>query len=233
MQKIKGYLEIKEGEIEGIASTESADRDGEIIRQDGWDLKNFKKNPVLLASHNYHEFPIGKITNIKIDEKQLTFKAVFSQVTQKAIEAYQLVQEGILKAFSVGFIPRKFDEKNQNIITEAELLEISLVSVPANPQAIVTAKTMKENKTAQELIKIWLLDESMKKQVDEIEKPKEKEKKEDIKTTTEVVGENDKTNGEDSGKVDAKELDKRLLQKTVGHLQTLLAELNRKGGAKT
>lgn len=143
----------------GIASTEKMDRDGEVIKQDGWDLSNFKKNPVILASHNYHEFPIGKATNIKVEDKRLVFKAVFSQATQKAIEAYQLVKEGILKSFSVGFIPREYDEKDRSVITKAELLEISLVAVPANPQAIVTAKEFKDNGLAKELVKLWMLDE--------------------------------------------------------------------------
>lgn len=176
MQKLKGYLDIKEGEIVGIASTEKMDRDGEVIKQDGWDLSNFKKNPVLLASHNYHEFPIGKATNIKVEDKRLVFKAVFSQATQKAIEAYQLVKEGILKSFSVGFIPREYDEKDRSVITKAELLEISLVAVPANPQAIVTAKEFKDNSLAKELVKMWLLDEETKKSVTELEEDEGEQK---------------------------------------------------------
>ena len=101
LKKFSGLLEKKEGEVLGIASNETPDRDGEIIKQDGWDLRNFKKNPVILASHNYHEFPIGKASNIKVENKKLTFKMVFSEATEKAKEAAQLVQEGILKSFSI------------------------------------------------------------------------------------------------------------------------------------
>ena len=59
MLKLKGLLKLKEGEIEGIASTELPDRDGDVIKQNGWDLKSYKTNPVILVSHNYQEFPIG------------------------------------------------------------------------------------------------------------------------------------------------------------------------------
>lgn len=80
LKKFFGELELKEGEIEGVASTEKADRDGEVIKQDGWDLKNFKANPVILAAHNYHDFPIGKATNVKVVDNKLTFKSLISVI---------------------------------------------------------------------------------------------------------------------------------------------------------
>jgi HK97 family phage prohead protease len=106
-----------------------------------------------MASHNYSQFPIGKVTNIKVNENKLTFKAIFSEATTLAREAAQLVEEGILKAFSVGFIPREYDAKNPSVITKAELLEISLVSIPANPEAIITAKSMENNGLVKQLVK--------------------------------------------------------------------------------
>jgi HK97 family phage prohead protease len=215
--QIKGYLEKSEGELVGIASTEHTDRHGEVIKQEGWDLKNFKKNPVLMLSHNYQELPIGKVTNIKVENKKLTFKAVFSEATQTAKEAYQLVQEGILKAFSVGFIPRQWDEKDQNTITEAELLEISLVSIPANPHATVVAKslsTIKDNELAKDILKRWLIEEKIK------------------NSASEVIEENDQENGEEGAEVAAKELDLKLIQKATGYLQQLCREIKEKGGAK-
>jgi HK97 family phage prohead protease len=248
MLKLKGLLEKSEGEITGIASTDDFDRQGESIKQDGWDLKSFKKNPVILASHNYSEFPIGKATGIAVQDNKLTFKMVFSEATQTAKEAYQLVKEGILKSFSVGFIPREYDSKDANVITKAELLEISLVAVPANPNAIVIAKGMKDNALAQNLIKGWLLDDKLKSEVDEIEKeevndelPIECEEEVECecgkkykftgkKSTSEVVDHN-KENGEESAEVAQKELDVKLLQKTTGYLQELLHDI-KKGGAK-
>lgn len=171
LKKIFGSLEVKKNEVVGIASSGKTDRHGHIIKQDGWMLSLFKRNPVFLASHNSFEFPIGKITKIAIEEGKLMFRAVFTEATQPAREARQLVKEGVLKTFSVGFIPREFDEKNSRIITKAELLEISLVALPANPDAVVIAKGL-ENDLAEEMIKSWLLDEKLKGEVDDLENKK-------------------------------------------------------------
>jgi HK97 family phage prohead protease len=225
MDKLKGYLKEKEGEITGIASTETVDRDGEVIRANGWDLLNFKENPVLMLMHNYQEFPIGKITDIAVEGKKLTFKAIFSQKTQKAIEAYELVKEGILSAFSVGFIAREFDPKDQNIITKAELLEISLVPVPANPEAIVMAKGFKENEIAKFIVKNFDLEEKKEEEKEEEESKKEPE---EIQDNASVVEEPDK-DGEES--VKALDIDLKVIQKATGLLQEVCRELKKKGGA--
>lgn len=180
LHKLKGLLEKKDGEVIGIASTSDPDRDNEVIDQNGWDLTNFLANPVILAHHNYHNFPIGKAVEIGVENGKLMFKMVFSQATEEAKQAYQLVQEGILRTFSVGYIPREYDPKDQNITRKAELLEISLVAVPANPKAVVYAKSMKNNDLAVALCKEWLLDEKLKSEVEQIERVKafgEKEEK--------------------------------------------------------
>jgi len=206
--KLKGYLEKKEGEIMGIASTQTPDRDGEVINQDGWDLKSFKKNPVIMASHKWHNFPIGRATKIAIEKGKLVFTMVLSEATQEAREASQLVKEGILKAFSVGFIPRKRSEDDRNVIEKSELLEISLVSIPCNPQALVTAKGFKDNEMAQEITKEF----------------------NEFLTATQVG--NDKTKGGDGkGRNIDKEL-KQTVQKCTGLLQNLCKELKEEGGAE-
>lgn len=243
INKLKGYLEKQEGEIVGIASTEAVDRDGEVIMQNGWDLTNFKANPVILASHNYYEFPIGKATDIQVNDGKLVFKMLFSQATEKAKEAYQLVQEGILKSFSVGFIPREYDQTRPNTITKAELLEISLVTVPANPEALVLAKGMKDNRLAQDMLKHWLItakqegvfSESDEAKGEEANGEEEQEKETEIisdNSTTEVGS--DKEDGVEGGETDEeKDFDVKLLQRTVGHLQSLLHEVKtRKAGEK-
>lgn len=256
LQKFKGYLEKKEGEIIGIASTEAQDRDGEVILQSGWDLENFKKNPVILASHNYYEFPIGKATDIQVDNGKMIFKMVFSQATEKAKEAYQLVQEGILKSFSVGFIPREHDPMQPHMITKAELLEISLVTVPANPEALVLAKGMKDNRLAQQILKDYWIEKSMaeeeqaqteeaiakaeaeKAEAEKLEAEKaaelakqETEENSDNSTTEVVEPTKSEVEGGETG--EEKALNIKLLQKTVGYLQDLLHEAKtRKAGDK-
>jgi HK97 family phage prohead protease len=127
-----------------IASDESEDRDKDIIRTEGWDLKNFKKNPVLPWGHNYYEPPVGKAIMIKRDlkKKQLIFRPQFDTNDEKAMLIFNKYKNGFLKTFSVGFIGNEFkwrDEDNRwyggREFTKQELLEISPVTIPSNPNA--------------------------------------------------------------------------------------------------
>jgi HK97 family phage prohead protease len=135
--KILMYGEVKslDGKITVIASDFSVDRHGEKVNPDGWLLKQFKKNPVMLIGHDYSSLPVGKWKNIKVEGGQLVAEAVFAS-TEKAKEVESLVRDEILNAVSVGFIAKKRNEKDFTVIDEAELLEISWVSVPANPNAL-------------------------------------------------------------------------------------------------
>lgn len=253
MNKIKGFLERKDNEIIGIASSESGDRDGEIIRQEGWDLKNFEMNPVLLASHNYYEFPIGRVTELKIEGGRLYFKAIFSEATQKAREAYAMVKEGVLNTFSVGFIPRQYDANDSSIITRAELLEISLVSVPANAEAVVIAKGMKENTLANALVKYWAVEKELEEgetaPVETVVEPvaEETPEKKSLKALTDIHAvaiENNtllkeitanlgnKSIGKDGDGRSIAVEDEKLLKRTTGLLQELCHSINRKDGEK-
>lgn len=128
-----------------IASSDVEDRQGEVVEQNGWDLKNFKKNPILLWMHD-HTKPLGKATRVWLEKSgkspKLMFKGVISDATEYGKAAIQLMDEGILNSFSVGFRALEMDG---NTITKAELFEISLVSVPANPEArLLAAKSLEK-----------------------------------------------------------------------------------------
>lgn len=144
----KGFVvETKENVITGaVASTGSLDRDNEVIDPMGWQLDNFKKAPRLLWSHNARELPIGKVNKIFLDEKgNLRFDAEFaSKENDFAAKVEKLMKNGFLNTFSVGFIPHEFDG---SIIKKAELLEISVVNIPANPEARLSHeyKSFEEN----------------------------------------------------------------------------------------
>jgi len=132
--------------IEAIFSTQGEDRHGDIVIQDGFDLKAFKKNPVILNSHNHSDATevIGKVKKgtLKIENKKMTGKIQFAvDENPKAKIIYDLYANKYLNAFSVGFIPKQYDEKDMSKIMEAELIEISAVSVPANSQALAKAKS--------------------------------------------------------------------------------------------
>lgn len=156
----KKYLEAlveksEEGEFTAIASTGNEDRHGEVVDVTGWDLKNFKNNPVILWAHNHEEPPIGKATKIWVDKTGskpvLKFKAVISEATARAREIKQLMDEGIVRAFSVGFRPL---DQDGNTFTKQELLEISSVGVPANADAVRLAyKSLREKGFTEDEIK--------------------------------------------------------------------------------
>ncbi len=136
------------GTLEAIFSTQDVDRHGDIVLQEGWDLVNFKRNPVILNSHNYQDAAevIGKASGVKVEGKKLTGKITFAvDENPKAKVIFDLYAGGFLSAFSVGFIPTNFKENKDGstdwfTIAEAELLEVSAVSVPANARALAKAK---------------------------------------------------------------------------------------------
>lgn len=145
--------EKAEGEFTAIASSEIEDRQGEIVRQTGWNLKNFKNNPVLLYMHD-HTKPIGKATRVWLDKSgaspMLKFKGFISDATEELKGYRKLVEDGILNSFSVGFRPLEMDG---NEITKAELFEISLVSVPAKPEArLLAVKSLEDGGFKSEVI---------------------------------------------------------------------------------
>lgn len=139
-----------EGKFNIIMSTDKEDRHGEIIKQK-WDLKNFKKNPVFLDSHQYSsiEHIIGKINKIKVKDEKLQGEVEFMLDNPKGMLAYKMAKQGFLNATSVGFIPLAFDKAGN--IEKSELLEDSAVSVPANAEALFE-KVAKSKKTDKEKI---------------------------------------------------------------------------------
>jgi len=140
MKYIKSYVEnvdAKTGEITATASTQNEDRDGDVILNDSWDLASFKKNPLLLWSHDATQLPIGKVNNITNKNGKLEFRAQFAEEQNEfAGKVARLMRDGFINAFSVGFIPKESDERGH--ISKAELLEISVVNVPANQEALLS-----------------------------------------------------------------------------------------------
>lgn len=130
--------------IEGFASTENIDRVNEVVLASAFkkSLKQFMKNPVLLLHHGFDvegRSPVGKIVEAEIIEgKGLKIKAFISKTEEKLRTK---IEEGLFKAFSFGFrildsVADKVRGINISKITNLELLEISVVSIPANRQAL-------------------------------------------------------------------------------------------------
>ena len=97
-------VKSKERTLVFIGSTEVRDRMGDIIEADGWNLKDYKKNPVFLWAHNYHDLPIGKATRVWVSaDKQLKFQIEFAdkETYEFADTVYRLYKGGFLNAVSV------------------------------------------------------------------------------------------------------------------------------------
>lgn len=125
--------------IEGLASANTKDRDRDIIPNTVWEnsksVENYMKNPIILAHHD-HSQPIGKAIELKSTPDGLSIKA---KISKAAGNVYDLISEGVMTAFSVGFSLKDgdFDAKSGSfMITDLELYEISVVSVPANQDAL-------------------------------------------------------------------------------------------------
>lgn len=138
----KAYLEKTDKGMLAVASTSVEDRHGEVVDASGWDIKNFKKNPVLQWAHDPYVPAIGIAKNIHIEglgkKAKLVFEPIFHEYTEfaRAIKAMYEAEPAILNSFSVGFRPYDIDG---NRYVSQELLEISAVNVPANPEARVLA----------------------------------------------------------------------------------------------
>ena len=125
-------------DIKGSASTNALDRAGDIINADAWTkgggLDNYKGNPIILFNHDYNK-PIGRAKDLQVTENGLEISA---KISKAAGEVTQLIKDGVLGAFSVGFKVKDADymtETDGYKIKDAELFEVSVVSVPCNQNA--------------------------------------------------------------------------------------------------
>ena len=136
----KALEEVADGSvmIRGMASTTDFDRAGDSISAEAWTkggLSNFEKNPIILFNHDYDK-PIGRATGLKAGPNGLELEAKISKAAPASV--CQLVKDGVLGAFSVGFRVKDADyikETDGLMIKDAELFEVSVVSVPCNQSA--------------------------------------------------------------------------------------------------
>jgi HK97 family phage prohead protease len=133
--------------ILGYASTADTDRAGDVIIPDAWvkgGLENYQKNPIILFNHNYSK-PIGRATKLEVDAQGLKIEC---EISKSAGETYGLIKDEVLSTFSVGFMIKDADYNQTTdgyIIRDAELLEVSVVSVPCNQAAVFSVSKSFEN----------------------------------------------------------------------------------------
>ena len=158
--KAKEYDESKTYRF--IGTSEAKDRDDEIVLLDGWEFKNYEGNPIVLFMHDNRSLPIGKTVGILKDEvkRVLYFDIEFSKSYDFAKTVEGLVEEGILRAVSLGFrvLDWEWDAKQEALLlTKNELFEISVVNVPANQEALIQegkAAPIESTKTADDLANV-------------------------------------------------------------------------------
>lgn len=135
--------------IAGYANTTAKDRANDVVTAEAWakGVDNYRKNPVLLYQHK-HDNPIGRVDNIRVDRKGIFVEAAVSEAAEKNHGVQTLIKDGALKSFSVGFRVKdgKYNRDDDSmLITDVELLEISIVSVPCNQESLFSIRKSFEN----------------------------------------------------------------------------------------
>lgn len=134
------YVDVVE--VEGArvytfrASTASVDRQNEVIDQGGWELDSYRANPVVLDSHKYDSVydVIGRSVRTEVVNGALEVDIIFADD-----DVEELVSKGFLRTVSVGFrsLARRPGSATEPVThTRMELLEVSLVAIPANREAV-------------------------------------------------------------------------------------------------
>ena len=135
--------------FEGWASTSALDKQGDVIEPSAFakSLGRFIDNGPIYWQHeevfNPLAMPIGKAMDARIADNGLWIVAKWAN-TEQAQQVRGLVLDGIVSRLSVGFTPVRMHRDSalgHNVITEADLAEVSVVAIPANDEArIVAAK---------------------------------------------------------------------------------------------
>lgn len=141
----KGEKEYEEKENDiftFVVSTPEVDRYGTIIVPAGIDYTAYLANPIVLAQHDSDQWPIGRCLGFAMNGENLEATIQVECVTDEGKKLTKLINAGYVKAVSVGIIPSEYEEqtiegKKVTVYTKSELVEFSVVSVPANRQALL------------------------------------------------------------------------------------------------
>ena len=142
----KDDTEEKGSRLSFTASTSTPDRYGDVVSQN-WDTESYSRNPVVLLNHDQLSLPIGRGEVSKSSEGNLIIDIDFDMDDPKAAEVARKARAGYMNSVSVGFRPLKTVPRSElpadhyaagtkgNYFEQSELLEVSMVTIPANPDA--------------------------------------------------------------------------------------------------
>jgi HK97 family phage prohead protease len=130
--------------VKFIITTGDPDREKDVIDPGGWELSNYLKNPVVLFAHDYDSLPVARTVSLEHKNGQLIAIAEFAsaELNPMAERVFQMLKQGFLRGASVGFRPLAFtynDARGGVDFAKQELLEFSVVPVPANAHALMAA----------------------------------------------------------------------------------------------
>lgn len=136
--------DLGDGVLEAVITTASVDRHRENIITNGIDTTNYMANPVVLYGHDYGSLPIGK--TLKLTEMKNKIKARFQlaiDIFPFANTVFEMVRNGYINAVSIGGVVKKWSDDYMTI-EEMEMVEFSVVPIPANPEALITSRSLEE-----------------------------------------------------------------------------------------
>lgn len=147
-----GYIEkaagLADGQVEVVVSTNAIDAHGERINVAGIDIKDFKKNPVVLWGHDGFNLPIAKAIKVWTENNKLMARVQFYLKDAFAAKIYGYIVDGYLNAVSIGGMVQEWGADGLTI-EKLLMKEFSFVSIPANQEALVTAKSMTGDQKAE------------------------------------------------------------------------------------
>jgi HK97 family phage prohead protease len=131
--------DLGNGAFSATVTTSDVDRMGESIDTQGITTEEYMKNPVVLYGHDYQGLPIGKATKVTQFKNKMVaqFQLAIAEYPFAATVA-AMIKGGYLNAVSIGGIVTAWDETYTQILG-MNMLEFSVVPVPANPNAVITA----------------------------------------------------------------------------------------------
>ena len=222
--------------ISGLASTNALDRTGDVINHDAWTksngLENFKQNPIILFNHDYNK-PIGRATSMEVSEQGLE---VGAKISKSAGEIKDLIKDGVLGAFSVGFRVKDADYNDETDgykIKDAELFEVSVVSVPANQTAMFSiAKSFDSQEEYEEFKKTFISNNNMATSTDTVNIGEVDTPQDEVKTSNQETNMSKDTKTPEAETVDLKAYAEEIAKATAAKIAMQQAEQKAKEQAE-
>lgn len=152
-----------------IVSDETLNSYGSVILTSGINIARFQRNPIMLYMHDRDQGVIGRWENITKEGDKLTAEAVFDDATELGAKVKHQVESGFLRSASIGIENCKCETINGvQTIVECDLIEISIVDVPANENAVRlfkkgwkpvrTLSELKKNDNADDTLRARIID---------------------------------------------------------------------------